>query len=316
MQKAILSSLNMAAYKQRDCVYAAAGKCRYGPANCRSRHPGDAGYGGPAARKIPRDCLYYPGCRMGIACPFRHPDDAGYGAVAGANPGRGRGGGRGRGRGRGGRSRERGGRAGRGGQAVVECSVCQEEVPRRGCVYCLTELHFICPECLNDFVAAMCQSNIPRGVEISGALLCVGRDAEGRACPREIEAKYFKPRVTPETANTYDEALARRRANIQDERRRLEIRAVPPAPGSSADVRATWLQHQVEDLDLCNIAPCGHRFDFFDGCFAVTCHGDGTRTCGRAFCGFCMQDCGADAHPHVRECPLNPFRVSSFSNSI
>ena len=34
-------------------------------------------------------------------------------------------------------------------------------------------------------------------------------------------------------------------------------------------------------------------------CFAVTCN------CGCAFCGWCMADCGNDAHAHVRQCPCS-----------
>ncbi len=35
----------------------------------------------------------------------------------------------------------------------------------------------------------------------------------------------------------------------------------------------------------------------FSRCFAVSC------TCGCAFCGWCMADCGRDAHSHVKQCP-------------
>lgn len=55
----------------------------------------------------------------------------------------------------------------------------------------------------------------------------------------------------------------------------------------------------LDDLNLC-CPRCKKIFLDFDGCFALAC------TCGAAFCGFCLQDCGEDAHPHVRKCELNP----------
>ena len=43
----------------------------------------------------------------------------------------------------------------------------------------------------------------------------------------------------------------------------------------------------------------------FDGCFALTC---GNMLCKTAFCAWCLQDCGADAHAHVANCKMNTRR--------
>lgn len=40
----------------------------------------------------------------------------------------------------------------------------------------------------------------------------------------------------------------------------------------------------------------------FAGCFALSCN-----ACGCGFCGWCLQDCGNDAHDHVLGCVLNKF---------
>ena len=45
---------------------------------------------------------------------------------------------------------------------------------------------------------------------------------------------------------------------------------------------------------------CKQVFDQFDGCCALDCS-----RCPCSFCAWCLQDCGADAHSHVRECPSN-----------
>ena len=38
----------------------------------------------------------------------------------------------------------------------------------------------------------------------------------------------------------------------------------------------------------------------FNGCFALYC---ANPRCEAAFCGWCLKDCGMDAHDHVLECP-------------
>lgn len=47
---------------------------------------------------------------------------------------------------------------------------------------------------------------------------------------------------------------------------------------------------------------CQAAFLDFDGCMALTC---GSPGCGTGFCALCLQDCGADAHEHVRGCKYN-----------
>ena len=45
---------------------------------------------------------------------------------------------------------------------------------------------------------------------------------------------------------------------------------------------------------------CEKVFLDFDGCLALTCQAPG---CDCGFCAVCLQDCGTDAHAHVRSCP-------------
>jgi hypothetical protein len=47
---------------------------------------------------------------------------------------------------------------------------------------------------------------------------------------------------------------------------------------------------------------CQQAFIDFDGCFALTCS---NKTCNCAFCAYCLEDCGRDAHRHVANCELN-----------
>ena len=60
--------------------------------------------------------------------------------------------------------------------------------------------------------------------------------------------------------------------------------------------------HIIENILTLKCPRCRQAiYDFQEGdCFAITC------ACNCRFCGWCLTDCGDDAHPHVRACPLNP----------
>lgn len=53
----------------------------------------------------------------------------------------------------------------------------------------------------------------------------------------------------------------------------------------------------IEEILTLRCPRCKQAFLDFDGCFALTCG-----TCGCAFCGWCLQDCGDDSHPHANTC--------------
>jgi hypothetical protein len=59
-------------------------------------------------------------------------------------------------------------------------------------------------------------------------------------------------------------------------------------------------QHIVDELLTLHCPRCSAAFVDFSGCFALTCH-----RCSCGFCGWCLGDCGADAHAHVLACPHN-----------
>ena len=63
-------------------------------------------------------------------------------------------------------------------------------------------------------------------------------------------------------------------------------------------VRAAAMQ--IHDL-LTNACPrCQQAFLDFDACCALSCS-----RCPCNYCAWCLKDCGADAHAHVRHCPHN-----------
>jgi hypothetical protein len=58
----------------------------------------------------------------------------------------------------------------------------------------------------------------------------------------------------------------------------------------------------IEDILTikCPRQHCRQAFVDFDACFALTCD-----ACTCAFCAYCLQDCGGDAHRHVANCQYN-----------
>lgn len=59
-------------------------------------------------------------------------------------------------------------------------------------------------------------------------------------------------------------------------------------------------RHRLEVADILTLKcpRCSQAFLDFDNCFALTCS---RPTCNAAFCGWCLEDCGADAHQHVTD---------------
>lgn len=55
-------------------------------------------------------------------------------------------------------------------------------------------------------------------------------------------------------------------------------------------------KHIRENILTLKCPRCGQAFVDFEACFALRCK------CGAAFCGWCLKDCGNDAHAHVATC--------------
>jgi hypothetical protein len=57
--------------------------------------------------------------------------------------------------------------------------------------------------------------------------------------------------------------------------------------------------HIVQEILTLHCPRCGGAFLDFDGCLALSCPAPG---CACGFCVVCLEDCGNDAHAHVRAC--------------
>lgn len=61
--------------------------------------------------------------------------------------------------------------------------------------------------------------------------------------------------------------------------------------------RAQDLFHELSERLNMKCPRCSMVFNEYDGCNALTC---GNGSCKAAFCAICLEDCGTNAHPHVR----------------
>ncbi|KAL6041728.1 Ankyrin repeat and protein kinase domain-containing protein 1 [Balamuthia mandrillaris] len=66
-------------------------------------------------------------------------------------------------------------------------------------------------------------------------------------------------------------------------------------------------RHLVQDVLTLQCPRCRQAFVDFDGCFALTCS-----RCHAGLCGWCLQDCGGDAHCHVAGCAHNLAKGNMF----
>lgn len=62
--------------------------------------------------------------------------------------------------------------------------------------------------------------------------------------------------------------------------------------------KARRLFNELAEKLLLKCPRCQAAFHDYDGCNALTC---GVPTCRAAFCAICLEDCGRDAHQHVRD---------------
>lgn len=71
----------------------------------------------------------------------------------------------------------------------------------------------------------------------------------------------------------------------------------------NADINLIIKKHVLAITDLLTLKcpRCKTPFFDFDGCCALTCCNE---SCRAGFCALCQEDCGDDAHSHVRTCRL------------
>ncbi|KAK3283858.1 hypothetical protein CYMTET_8463 [Cymbomonas tetramitiformis] len=175
-----------------------------------------------------------------------------------------------------------------------QCTICLEEhLPERAGV-CCAEGHFVCDACFLPYVQIQSE-------ELDVAQICA-RDASircpiaGHGCTAPaLSERVVAAHVDDYTFNTHLRAKERMAEQRAIQSRNLEEQGLEDTVERHRD-------HIVQRLltNRCPRAGCQAAWYSFDGCNAVKCY-----RCNGAFCPFCLEDCGEDAHNHVAfQCPL------------
>jgi len=160
--------------------------------------------------------------------------------------------------------------------------------------------HFACDECFSAHVQRR------EALAADGLIKCAG---DGCGCRFTLQA-VAKHATTPafdalrKLADDMKVVAMQREFEQWKDRFEAEF-----AAKSESERRVLAARRSVEEMMALQCPKCRGVFAQFDGCAALKCGYEG---CGANFCAFCLADCGADAHPHVRTCRLNPKQNEYF----
>ncbi len=189
-----------------------------------------------------------------------------------------------------------------------DCRICYDKRRLEDGLEC-AEQHFVCRDCLEGGLSAYLKPDSEQDPRV-GRDLSVGC-LQGRACGARLAARDLARLVSDATlAKVREREQGRRETELQkqlqsefDERLKAELAR------KVEDVIVGRHRDHICELLEPSCPRCKRRFIDFEGCFALTCSGNGG--CGCGFCAYCLEDCGNDAHNHVAACPGRPPRQPS-----
>ena len=178
----------------------------------------------------------------------------------------------------------------------VDCLICFEKFMQSSTVRCSSG-HCVCRECFNGYLSASLSDEARLWKERKGEILCVNFMCK---IPYSVSA------LLPCLDEQSFEGLIKKKEEIRElavasvlqEAHQKDLHRLEKEGSTHFAVR----QIQEDILNM-KCPRCHLVFHAFDGCFALKC-----RSCGCAFCAWCLQDCGKDAHSHVAKCK---FRTSA-----
>ena len=211
------------------------------------------------------------------------------------------------------------------------CVICFDEFTRYGEGVSCTgpDRHYLCVECFRGCIDAAVDSE-PRQQEMrSGRIFCPlcvfpppprrnGDGAEAAAssssgCPAEPFDDQTVARLSADAAQFGRYTRMRERlteARLAKEAAAAQAAAVERHLQKIEEMGAEVFkarEHIIERILTLQCPRCSQAFIDWNGCVALTCAAAG---CGCGFCGWCLADCGEDAHHHIQyECS---FRATEF----
>ena len=191
---------------------------------------------------------------------------------------------------------------------TCKCLLCEingEEDAEKGVhegIEC-SEGHFHCNSCLEGLTEDILKvENKGERIKREGCVLCFKYPTECRAAG--FGHQDLAARLPPLLFNRYFEArqdLIECQLKTQLEAKMKEQLEAELEQMRAMDERGRKVfagrKQIIEEILTLACPRCKQAFLDFEGCFALTCH-----ACSCGFCGWCLANCGEDAHDHVSQC--------------
>ena len=176
-------------------------------------------------------------------------------------------------------------------QRLTKCWYCMCKEDRDLGVMCAKD-HFLCNDCLS-----VVMPNAEAAA--SNGLKCMASSHCNCIIPTRLAAQHASERAFELFKGNLDSLKEQELQALYE--RRFRQREAELAAKSEIERRVQAARRGIEGMMEDRCPRCAEPFEGFDGCAALIC---GRAACKAGFCALCLQDCGADAHLHVRTCPL------------
>ena len=176
------------------------------------------------------------------------------------------------------------------------------QTDRRHCMICFEDFwldeglecsnhHFACISCFRSYVCSLKDLDMSIWRERKGQMICIFTN-----CTFVHQPNHFSALLDEESYQTYTQKmLDMKEAEVTDELSQVFDQRLKALEKESTEmIHVRKIQEEILNLTC---PRCKIVFVDFDACFALKC-----RNCQCAFCAWCLQDCGANAHLHVRRC--------------
>jgi hypothetical protein len=192
-----------------------------------------------------------------------------------------------------------------------ECAICLDSFPLHEGVECGAEhdQHYVCNGCFDGHVRTEAATeDLDMLAERHGNVFCPYKKHGCAETAAYADAEVAR-HVTAATFATYTEGkkkllemqLVKEIGEVERARFEAELHRLVHMDEQQRQAHRHGIA--LEDVFNLKCPRCAAVFLDFNDCCALTCSRAG---CGAAFCAWCQQDCGGDAHQHVGQCPERP----------
>ena len=192
-----------------------------------------------------------------------------------------------------------------------ECNICFCLADSAAGVEC-SEGHFHCDSCVARHAETFLDfDNRGQRKEREGHLKCSKFPLEcnsgfaDRDLTKHLPVDLFKTYLEARVETIKAQMQAQLEAEMQD-RLGAELQRLAALDEHARKVLMAR-KHIIDKILTLSCPRCGQVFVDFAGCYALECH-----YCKCNFCGWCLADCGNDAHAHVRQCNNKPLSADVF----